>query len=92
MPDTKQYASLLDLGPVIGLVLAGEGCTAACKKVCTVESQLYVRLSVVSPIGAVSSRILYMALYGSLFSFLRPSQFYVQIFESRLGRITEIPL
>jgi len=33
-----------------------------------------------------------MALYGRLFSLVRPSQFYVQIFESRLGRITEIPL
>jgi len=46
----------------------------------------------VRPIGIVSSRILYMALYGRLFSLIRPSQFYVQIFESRLGRITEIPL
>jgi len=33
-----------------------------------------------------------MALNGRLFSLVRPSQFYVQIFESRLGRITEIPL
>jgi len=31
-----------------------------------------------------------MALYGKLFSLVRPSQFYVQISESRLGRITEI--
>jgi len=36
--------------------------------------------------------MLYMALYGRLFSLVRPSQFYVQTFESRLGRITEIPL
>jgi len=33
-----------------------------------------------------------MALYGRLFSLVRPSQFYVQIFESRRGRITEISL
>jgi len=33
-----------------------------------------------------------MALCGILFSLVRPSQFYVQIFESRLGRITEIPM
>jgi len=33
-----------------------------------------------------------MALYGRLFSLVRPSQFYVHIFESRLGRIIEIPL
>jgi len=33
-----------------------------------------------------------MALDGRLFSLVRPSQFYVQIFESRLGRITEISL
>ena len=33
-----------------------------------------------------------MALYGRLFSLVRPSQFYVQTFETRLGRITEIPL
>jgi len=33
-----------------------------------------------------------MALYGRLFSLVRPSQFYVQIFETRLRRITEIPL
>jgi len=33
-----------------------------------------------------------MALYERLFSLVRPSQFYVQMFESRLGRITEIPL
>ena len=48
--------------------------------------------SFVRPIGIVSSRILDMALYGKLFSFVRPSQFYVQIFGSLLGRITEIPL
>jgi len=48
--------------------------------------------SFVRPIGIVSSRILFMALYGRLFSLVRPSQFYVQIFDSRLGRITEIPL
>ena len=50
------------------------------------KSPLFVR-----PIGTVSSRILYMALYGGLFSLIRPSQFYVQFFESRLGRITERP-
>jgi len=56
-----------------------------------------IRLSVVSPthlyrfIGIVSSRILYRLLYGRLFSLDRPSQFYVQIFESQLGRLTEIP-
>jgi len=33
-----------------------------------------------------------MAFYGRLFSLVRPSQFYVQIFESRPGRITEISL
>jgi len=33
-----------------------------------------------------------MALYGRLFSLIRLSQFHVQTFESRLGRITEIPL
>jgi len=33
-----------------------------------------------------------MALHGRLLSLIRPSQFYVQTFESRLGRITEIPL
>ena len=44
------------------------------------------------PVGTVSSRILYMALHGSLFSLVRPSQFYVQIFESRRGHITEISL
>jgi len=33
-----------------------------------------------------------MALYGRLFSLVGPSQFYVQILESRLGRIFEIPL
>jgi len=48
--------------------------------------------SFVRPIGVVSFRILYMTLYGRLFSLERPSQFYVQIFESRLGRITENPL
>jgi len=48
--------------------------------------------SFVRPIGIVSSRILYMALYGRLFSLVRPSKFYVQSFESRLGRITAIPL
>ena len=42
------------------------------------------------PVGTVSTRILHMALYGRLFSLERPSQFYVQIFESRRGRITEI--
>jgi len=44
------------------------------------------------PIDIVSSRILHMALYGRLFLLVRPSQFYVQIFESPLGRITAIPL
>jgi len=48
--------------------------------------------SFVRPIGMVSTRILYKALYGRLFSLVRPSQFYVQIFESRLGRINEILL
>jgi len=48
--------------------------------------------SFVRPIDIVSSRILHMALYGRLFSLVRPSQFYVQIFESRHGRIIEIPL
>jgi len=33
-----------------------------------------------------------MALYGGLFSLVRPYQFYVQIFKSRLGRLTEIPV
>jgi len=61
----------------------------------SVESQLYVSQlshSFVRPIVIRSSRILYMALYGRLFSLIRPSQFYVQTFEARLGRITEIPL
>ena len=49
-------------------------------------------LSFVRPFGIVSSTILYMALYGRLLSLVRPSQFHVQIFESRLGRITEISL
>ena len=44
------------------------------------------------PVGTVSSRILYMALNGRLSSLVRPSQFYVQIFESRRGHITEISL
>ena len=48
--------------------------------------------AIVRPIGIVSSRILNIALYGILFSLVCPSQFYVQILESRLGRITEIPL
>ena len=48
--------------------------------------------SFVRPVGTVSSRILYMALYGRLFLRVRPSQFYVQVFESRRGRITEISL
>jgi len=48
--------------------------------------------SFVRPIDIVSFRILCMALYGRLFSLVRPSKFYVQIFESRLGRLTEIPL
>ena len=48
--------------------------------------------SFVRPIGIILSRILNMALYGRLFSLVRPSQFYIQIFESRLGRITEISL
>ena len=51
------------------------------------KSHSFLRL-----IGIVSSRILYMALDGRLFSLVRPSQFYVQAFESRLGRITEIRL
>jgi len=51
-------------------------------------SRLYVHLT----FGIVSSTILYMALYGRLLSLVRPSQFHVQIFESRLGRITEISL
>jgi len=33
-----------------------------------------------------------MALYERSFSLVRPCQFYVQIFETRLRRITEIPL
>jgi len=33
-----------------------------------------------------------MALYGRLFTLVRPSQFYVHILEPRLGRIAEIPL
>jgi len=48
--------------------------------------------SFVRPTCIVSRRILYMALNGRLFSLVRPSQLYVQIFECRLGRITEIPL
>ena len=47
--------------------------------------------SCVRPIGKGSFRILYMASYGRSFSLVRPSQFHVQIFESRPGRTTGDP-
>jgi len=57
-----------------------------------------IRLSVVSrtrlyiQLDSLIQNTIHLALYGILFSLVRPSQFCVQIFESRLGRITEIPL
>ena len=69
---------------------AWHSCRAGC--IVISENPQGLATHMVRTIGIVSSRILYMALYGRLFSLACPSQFYVQIFESWLGRVSEIPL